>query len=107
MEKKSIERVSQKGQFAEFRITEQFEDARVFAALAIGRQSSVFDVFVNDVCALENLNLNSQHAGITTPLVDLGIHKPIDNAFVVRFEFSGRHPGERVLSLDYFRLGAR
>jgi hypothetical protein len=97
------------GDFAEFTLTEQFEPSKLKVAAAVGRNSGIFDIYVNDKQILTQ-DLYSNHAGITSPYIDLGEHKPIDNAFKVKFVFKGINSeaqkiGQKAaLGVDFFLI---
>lgn len=78
----------QPGDFAEFTLTEQFEPSKLKIATAVGRNSGIFKIFVNNKQILTQ-DLYSNHAGITSPYIDLGEHSPVDNAFKIKFVFEG------------------
>lgn len=96
-----------KGDYAEFKITEQFEKANLSLSATLGRPCGNFNIYVNG--KLKTIqNFYSNHAGMTTPYVNLGECKPVDNAFTIRFEYLGPDTqgnsvdGKRALGLDFF-----
>ncbi len=97
------------GDFVEFTLTEQFEPSRLKIASVVGRNSGIFDIYVNDKQILTQ-DLYSNHAGITSPYIDLGEHKPVDNAFKVKFVFKGINREFRkidqkaALGVDFFLI---
>lgn len=97
------------GDFIEFTLTEQFEPSKLKVASAVGRNSGIFDIYVNDKKILTQ-DLYSNHAGITSPYIDLGEHDPVNNAFKVKFVFQGINPGAQkidqkaALGVDFFLI---
>ena len=97
------------GDFVEFKITEQFEESRLIVCAVVGRNCGVFDIYVNGKLKVAQ-DLYSEHAGMTTPNIDLGRCEPVDNAFVVRFESkgankkAGANQGKYALGVDYFLI---
>ncbi len=95
------------GDFAEFKITEQFEKADLSFSATLGRPCGNFNVYVNGALKTTQ-NFYSNHAGMTTPYVDLGECEPVNNAFTIRFEYLGEDSrgnsveGKRALGLDFF-----
>ncbi len=67
------------------------------------------DIYVNDILK-QTQDLYSNHEGVTNPTIDLGECEPVDNAFVVRFEFKGHHVNARAqankyaLGIDFFLI---
>lgn len=96
-----------KGDFVEFKITEQFEKSHLFFSATLGRLCGNFNIYVNDRLKATQ-NFYSNHAGMTNPYVDLGESQPVDNAFTIRFEYLGPYQqgdsieGKRALGLDFF-----
>jgi len=97
------------GDFAEFTLTEQFEPSILKVASAVGRNSGIFDIYINDKQILTQ-DLYSNHAGITSPYIDLGEQVPVDNAFKVKFVFQGINPEAQkndqktALGVDFFLI---
>lgn len=97
------------GDFAEFTLTEQFEPSILKVASAVGRNSGIFDIYVNDKQILTQ-DLYSNHPGITSPYIDLGEQVPVDNAFKVKFVFQGINPEAQknhqktALGVDFFLI---
>ncbi|MEX0313069.1 MAG: glycoside hydrolase family 172 protein, partial [Allomuricauda sp.] len=95
------------GDYAEFKITEQFEKAELSFSATLGRPCGNFKIYVNGKLKTSQ-NFYSNHAGMTTPYVDLGECQPINNAFTIRFEYLGEDSrgnsveGKRALGLDFF-----
>lgn len=74
----------QPGDFAELKITEQFEKSQIKLCAAVGKNCGYFDIYVNG--KLKNSqDLYSNHGGMTNPYIDLGENEPINNAFTIRF----------------------
>ena len=97
------------GDFAEIKITEQFEASRIRVCAAVGRQNGQYRIHVNGVLK-QTQDLYSNHEGMTNPTIDLGRCEPQDNAFVIRFELEGHHANARAqsnryaLGIDYFLI---
>ena len=95
------------GDFADIKITEQFEASKIQLCTALGPNSGAFDIYVNGVKKLSQ-DLYSKHEGISNPYIDLGTCKPKDNAFTIRFVYTGSNPMARdsknkhALGLDFF-----
>ena len=95
------------GDYAEFRFTEQFRSASISMCAAVGQHSGIFDIYVNGEKKITQ-DFWSGHVGMTTPLVDLGEIKPVNNAFSIRVIFRGKSPNASKelehygLGLDYF-----
>ncbi len=94
------------GDFAELKITEQFEQSTLRFAATMGKVCGDFDIYVNGALKASQ-SLYSEHHGMTTPYVNLGESMPKDNAFVIRFEYKGAKKGHSVkgkqaLGLDFF-----
>jgi hypothetical protein len=97
------------GDYAELKITEQFEASKIILCTALGPNSGIFDIYVNGVKKASQ-DLYSKHEGITNPYLDLGECEPKDNAFVIRFEYRGGNPAawstknKNALGLDFFLI---
>lgn len=95
------------GDFMEIKMTEQFERSGLLLCAAVGPNTGIFDISVNGVLKTTQ-DLYSNHAGITNPYIDLGECKPMNNAFIVRFEYKGNNnrarsnEGKYALGLDFF-----
>lgn len=98
-----------KGDVAEFTITEQFEMANVKIATVVGPNCGVFEIYVNDKYILTQ-DLYSNHPGITSPYIDLGENKPVDNAFKIAFVLKGTNiestmiDQKTALGVDFFLI---
>lgn len=92
--------------FAEIRITEQFEKSTLKVCVAVGPNCGLFNIYVNGVLRTTQ-DLYSNHPGMTTPLIDLGEIEPIDNVFNIKFVFIGNNKAARskkgrfALGIDY------
>jgi len=82
------------GDFAELKITEQFEKATIKLCTAIGSDCGNFDIYVNDI-KIKEQDFYGKHEGIINPYLDLGESEPINNAFIIRFAYKGNHPKAR------------
>lgn len=97
------------GDFAEMKITEQFELSNIKMCVAVGRNCGIFDVYVNGQLKLQQ-DLYSNHAGMTNPYMDLGTCEPVDNAYTIRIELNGSNEkaspvgGKYALGLDFLLL---
>jgi hypothetical protein len=97
----------QAGDFAEFKITEQFKKSAIKIAAAVGKSCGKFDIYVNGRLIGER-DLYSSSPGIINPLIDLGENEPVDNAFVIRFVYKDANSQARpvnqrsALGIDYF-----
>ncbi|MCK0156318.1 DUF2961 domain-containing protein [Cellulophaga sp. F20128] len=97
------------GDFIEIKITEQFEASHIKIGTAVGPSSGSFDVYVNGNKKISQ-DLYAKHNGISNPYLDLGSCDPVDNAFVIRFQFTGSHQNARdnknkyALGLDFFLI---
>jgi len=75
----------------------------------VGRHCGIFNIYVNDRL-IGNQDLYTKHEGMTNPFIDLGLCKPENNAFVIRFELTGSNKranpvkGKYALGLDFFLL---
>ncbi|MDN5202214.1 DUF2961 domain-containing protein [Fulvivirgaceae bacterium BMA10] len=98
-----------KGDFAEFKITEQFEKSMIELSATVGKVCGNFNIYVNGVLKTSQ-DFYSEHHGMTNPYVNLGECEPVDNAFVVKFEYLGAGDrghdvkGKRALGLDFFLI---
>jgi hypothetical protein len=97
------------GDFAELKITEQFEKSKIKLCGSVGKLCGNFEIFVNGK-KVKIQDFGSEHNGMTTPLVDLGEHEPVDNAFLIKFIykasdlFSNKTKNKKALGLDYFLI---
>lgn len=95
---------TKKGDFAELKITEQFEDSDILMCAALGRTCGDFDIYVNGIKKVSQ-NFRSNHEGMTNPYVNLGKCKPVNNAFTIKFIYKGADTkGNKLKSLgiDFF-----
>jgi len=97
------------GDFAIIKLTEQFEASRIRVCAAVGPQNGQYDIYVNGLLK-QTQDLYSNHGGMTNPCIDLGQCEPVNNAFVVRFEFKGHNVNARAqankyaLGIDFFLI---
>lgn len=97
------------GDFVEFKITEQFEDRVLKVCAAVGRNGGRFNIYVNGRRKTSQ-DLYSNHVGMTNPWIDLGENAPVNNAFVIKFEYTGPNPniqlkeGKAALGIDFFQI---
>jgi len=91
------------GDFAEIKITEQFEKSQIELCALMAPASGEFDIFVNGE-KKATVNLASGHSGMTTPLLKLGENVPVNNAFTVRFVLKKTQNKQVLLGLDYFLI---
>ncbi|MCG8305779.1 MAG: DUF2961 domain-containing protein [Cytophagales bacterium] len=100
---------TRKGDFAEVKITEQFEKSNIEFSATVGKVCGAFNIYVNDQLKTTQ-NFYSEHRGMTNPYVNLGACDPVDNAFVIRFEYLGPGKkgrevnGKKALGLDFFLI---
>lgn len=100
---------TEKGDFAELRITEQFEKASLSFSATLGRPCGHFNIYVNGKLKTTQ-DFYSGHAGMTNPYINLGECEPVDNAFAIRFEYLGpgnngqKEKGKKALGLDFFLI---
>ncbi|BDD10166.1 hypothetical protein FUAX_25980 [Fulvitalea axinellae] len=91
------------------KITEQFEKRHLNLCAAVGPAMGVYDIYVNGKLKVTQ-DFSSNHGGMTTPYVDLGVCEPVDNAFDVKFVLKKnkravKKKEARVgLGLDFFLL---
>ncbi len=99
----------QTSDYAELKITEQFEKAKINICAAVGPNSGSFDIYVNGI-KKGSQDLYSNHEGVTNPYLDLGICEPVNNAFIIKFEFTEGNPksrankGKYALGVDFFLI---
>ncbi|MDO5977375.1 glycoside hydrolase family 172 protein [Flavivirga spongiicola] len=98
-----------KGDFAELKITEQFEKSIISFSATVGQPCGDFNIYVNG--ELKKMqDLYSEHGGMTNPYVSLGECNPVDNTFIIKFEYKGAGEkgshvkGKRALGLDFFLI---
>lgn len=97
------------GDFIEFNLTEQFEKSALKFAATVGPNHGRYKVSVNGKVKTTQ-DLYSGHPGITNPYVSLGDCEPVNNAFSIRFEFTGNNEkashvkGKFALGLDFFLI---
>lgn len=95
------------GDFAEFKITEQFEKSHIQMCSTVGPKCGVFDIYVNGIKKATQ-DFCTDHSGMTTPLIQLGENEPLHSAFTIRIVFRGKSPRARsdreyyALGIDYF-----
>lgn len=95
------------GDFAEIKITEQFEKSTLQMCAAVGQSSGNFDIYVNGIKKTSQ-DFFTGHSGMTTPLIQLGEIEPKDNAFIIRIVYKGKSPKATMnkkrfsLGIDYF-----
>ena len=95
------------GDYAELKISEQFETSKISLCTAVGPNSGIFDIYVNGVKKTTQ-DFYSKHEGISNPYLDLGENKPVNNAFIIRFVYKGSNLASRptenkqALGLDFF-----
>ncbi len=97
------------GDFAEIKVTEQFEKSTLKICTAVGSSCGRFDIYVNGKLK-SSQDLYSGNTGISNPLVNLGENEPVDNSFVIKFVFEGSNQdaqsknGKYALGIDYFLI---
>lgn len=90
------------GDFAEIKITEQFEKSHLGLCALMSSASGEFDIYVNGD-KKSTVNLATGHSGMTTPLIDLGENLPVDNSFIIRFVLRQQLTKDQtLLGVDYF-----
>lgn len=98
-----------KDDYAEIKITEQFRKVNIQMCSTVGPKCGVFDIFVNDILKATQ-DFYSEHAGMTTPLIQLGENDPVNNSFSIRFVYKGQSPKAKpgknkyALGIDYFLI---
>lgn len=75
--------------YAEFKITEQFEKSKLQMCTTVGPTCGAFDIYVNGIKKATQ-NFNTHHSGMVTPLIQLGECEPVDNAFTIRLVYTGK-----------------
>tara|TARA_R110002049_G_scaffold17731_2_gene68490 strand:+ start:4421 stop:6562 length:2142 start_codon:yes stop_codon:yes gene_type:complete len=95
------------GDYIELKISEQFETSKISLCTALGPNSGIFDIYVNGKKKVTQ-DFYSKHEGISNPYLNLGKNKPVNNAFIIRFEYRGANlasratKGKHALGLDFF-----
>lgn len=79
------------------RLTELFNDVPLKVCLITGNACGEFDILVNGTL-VRTVNLLSEHSAVTT--IDLGVHKPVNNALDIQFVC--KKTGQ--LGIDYFLI---
>ncbi len=98
------------GDFVELTLTEQFETSNVLIVAAVGQSSGIFDIYVNDTF-IHSQDLYSNHAGITSPYIDLCLVNLVKNSFKINFVFKGTNKAAKMknqnasLGFDFFLVG--
>lgn len=87
----------QEGKPVNVRLTELFNDVPLKVCLITGDACGEFDILVNGTL-VRTINLLSEHSAVTT--IDLGVHKPVNNALDIQFVC--KKTGQ--LGIDYFLI---
>ena len=87
----------QEGKPVNVRLTELFNDVPLKVCLITGNACGEFDILVNGTL-VRTVNLLSEHSAVTT--IDLGVHKPVNNALDIQFVC--KKTGQ--LGIDYFLI---
>lgn len=87
----------QEGKPVNVRLTELFNDVPLKVCLITGNACGEFDILVNGTL-VRTVNLLSEHSAVTT--IDLGVHKPVNNALDIQFVC--KKAGQ--LGIDYFLI---
>lgn len=87
----------QEGKPVNVRLTELFNDVPLKVCLITGDACGEFDILVNGTL-VRTINLLSEHSVVTT--IDLGVHKPVNNALDIQFVC--KKTGQ--LGIDYFLI---
>lgn len=88
---------TQEGKPVNVRLTELFNDVPLKVCLITGDACGEFDILVNGTL-VRTINLLSEHSAVTT--IDLGVHKPVNNALDIQFVC--KKTGQ--LGIDYFLI---
>lgn len=102
-------RFDKPGTSVSVKITEQFHPAQIQLCSVMGPEQGKFDIWVNGSLVLSP-DLWSEHYGVTTPYLNLGINKPVGNAFDIRFVYKGNNEKQgtsgkgAILGLDFFLI---
>lgn len=88
---------TQEGKPVNVRLTELFNDMPLKVCLITGNACGEFDILVNGTL-VRTVNLLSEHSAVTT--IDLGVHKPVNNALDIQFVC--KKAGQ--LGIDYFLI---
>ncbi|MDN5211364.1 DUF2961 domain-containing protein [Fulvivirgaceae bacterium BMA12] len=95
------------GDYVEIKLTEQFENSELLLCAAVGPHNGTFNILVNGQLKTTQ-DLYANHAGMTNPYIELGECEPVNNAFTIRFEYTGsngkarRKRGKYAMGLDFF-----
>ena len=81
------------GDFAEFRISEQFQPQRLRIVVSKCYDFGVIRLSVNDQTIVKEMDLHSSN--LTLETVDAGTVEPIDNAITIRVELIKTNPRSR------------
>ena len=98
------------GDYAEIKLTEQFDKSKILICAAVGQNCGTFDIYVNGKLQVSQ-DLYSNHGGMTNPLIQLGENEPLDNAFTIKFVYkdgnnkAGKVKNKLALGIDYFLVG--
>ena len=87
----------QEGKPVNVRLTELFNDVPLKVCLITGDACGEFGILVNGTL-VRTVNLLSEHSAVTT--IDLGVHKPVNNALDIQFVC--KKTGQ--LGIDYFLI---
>lgn len=87
----------QEGKPVNVHLTELFNDVPLKVCLITGDACGEFDILVNGTL-VRTINLLSEHSAVTT--IDLGVHKPVNNALDIQFVC--KKIGQ--LGIDYFLI---
>ena len=88
---------TQEGKPVNVRLTELFNDVPLKVCLITGNACGEFEILVNGTL-VRTVNLLSEHSAVTT--IDLGVHKPVNNALDIQFVC--KKTGQ--LGIDYFLI---
>ena len=88
---------TQEGKPVNVRLTELFNDVPLKVCLITGDACGEFGILVNGTL-VRTVNLLSEHSAVTT--IDLGVHKPVNNALDIQFVC--KKTGQ--LGIDYFLI---
>ena len=96
-----------RGDFAEIKLTEQFEKSEIQLCAAVGRNCGIFNIYVNGELKVVQ-DLYSNHEGMTNPYIFLENCEPVNNAFLIKFELKEHNEKATAikkryaLGLDFF-----
>jgi hypothetical protein len=97
------------GDFAEIKITEQFEKSYLQICAAVGANCGQFELYVNGKF-ITGQDLYSNHGGMTNPLINLDEIEPENNTFTLKFVFKEANKNavsvkdKYALGIDYFLI---